>query len=150
MRIRVTFGGGNAVERQFPSGTTVGAIIGDRNVQAALGYGSNVQALIDRRVAGNQCQLYDDTTIEIETVANRKAANISVKVSFGGGNSIERSVPEGTTVAAILSDRSVKSYLGFGDNVKAVIDGTAQEGSAPLSQGDHIQVETVSNQKANS
>lgn len=148
MKIRVTFGAGNAIERQFPSGTTIGAITGDRNIQAALGYGQNVQALVDRRAVGNQCQLYDDTTIELETISNRKAANISVRVSFGGGNSVERSVPEGTTVGTILSDRSVKSFLGFGDNVKAVIDGTAQDASAPLSDGDHILVETVSNQKA--
>lgn len=67
---------------------------------------------------------------------------MQVTINFGVGNSITKSYPVGTTVSQVLGDSNLKAVLGYGENVTAVIDGVRQPGTAELSDGDAIQVET--------
>jgi hypothetical protein len=42
MRVTVKFGTGNELTKEFPEGTSLGCILGNPHVKAALGYGDNV------------------------------------------------------------------------------------------------------------
>jgi sulfur carrier protein ThiS len=147
MKVTIKFGPANEVTREFPSGTTVGQVL-NQNVLACIGAGSNVQPLISRRQVPRDTQLVSDTVIELETVANSKAADIRVTVRFGPANEVSRTYPEGTTVGALLRDRSLLATLGAGANVKALIDRAEQGPDTQLADGDVVELETVANSKA--
>ena len=57
-------------------------------------------------------------------------------------------VSSGATVGAIIADNSTKIILGYGDNVKALINGVEMSGDTVPSDGDEITIETRANQKA--
>lgn len=67
---------------------------------------------------------------------------MKVSIHFGIGNSVTKEYAAGTTVSQVLGDSNLKAVLGYGDNVRAVIDGVPQPGTAELSEGDAIHVET--------
>jgi hypothetical protein len=52
----------------------------------------------------------------------------------------------GSSIGDVL--RRVRAALGFGDNVKALIDGATQPESNTVAEGDVISVETAANSKA--
>lgn len=53
------------------------------------------------------------------------------------------------TVGQVLSSASVKAELGFGDNVRALVNGVAQDEATLVGDGSTIVVETRANSKAN-
>ena len=55
-------------------------------------------------------------------------------------------MPEGSSIEEVLG--RVRAALGFGDNVKALIDGAAQPMTNGVANGDVITVETAANSKA--
>jgi len=71
---------------------------------------------------------------------------INVNVRFG--ETIARSYPEGTTIGGILQDRELKAVLGWGDNVRALVNGVEQPVTALAPDGATIVVETRANAKA--
>lgn len=73
---------------------------------------------------------------------------MQVTINFGIANSITKNLPDGTTVGAVLSDRSIMAGLGFGDNVVGKIDGQTQDANRILRNGDHLDVEVRANTKA--
>lgn len=148
IRVKVTFGGGNSIEQDFPAGTTVGEILRNNRIKTYLGYGDNIQASIDRRHVDDTYRVGERVEITLETKANQKAADITVEVRFGGGNSVEHRCPQGTTVGQVLANNRVKTALGYGDNIVARIDNQEVDNETPVDQGDVISLETRANQKA--
>ncbi len=73
MRITVNFGMSNTLSRDFPSGTTVGNILSDPNLKAALGFGDNVSAKSDGVTLDPGQVLVDGDEIDLEVRANKKA-----------------------------------------------------------------------------
>lgn len=146
--VTVRFGGGNVLTRQYPVGTRVSQIVNDPSVRAALGYGENVNVMIDRRHVDLNYSVGSSVELVIETRANSKAADVNVTIQFGGGNSLRRSFPQGTTVGQVISDPNVRSALGVGGNVRALINRVEQDANTPLDDGDTIVLETVANSKA--
>lgn len=73
---------------------------------------------------------------------------VNVNVQFGG-EKIPRSYEEGTKVGQILTDYELKSVMGWGDNVRALIQGVEQPVTALLPDGVTVVVETRANSKAN-
>jgi hypothetical protein len=73
MKITVSFSG-NTITKTVASGTTVGTILADRNLQAVLGFGANVQGQVDGVKVGNEAALNEGDELEIVTKANEKAA----------------------------------------------------------------------------
>jgi sulfur carrier protein ThiS len=71
-----------------------------------------------------------------------------VTINFGLSNTIEKQVPEGTTVGDILSDPNYKAILGFPDSVVAKIDGVTQDRSTEVEDGDVVDIEVQANTKA--
>lgn len=149
VNVTVQFGGGNRVTRSYPVGTRLSAIVGDPHVKATLGYGDNIQVLIDRRHVGLDYTVGTDLIVSIETKANQKAAGtVHVTIRFGGANTVERDFPVGTRVGTIINDPNVRGALGIGGNVRAMIDRIEQDEETPVDDGDVIVLETVANQKA--
>ncbi len=70
---------------------------------------------------------------------------INVSVRFG--ETITRSYPDGTTVGGVMADRELKLVLGWGDNVRATIQGVEQPTTALVPDGATIVMETKANQK---
>lgn len=73
---------------------------------------------------------------------------ITINIRFGATNELTKELPEGTTVAALLANQSVKVGLGFGDNVQAVVNGSILSGSTVLDDGDAVTIESKANSKA--
>lgn len=73
MRIIINFGLSNTLSRDFPSGTTVGEVLKNPNLKAALGYGDNVVAKIDGVTQDPSRQLVDGDEVDLEVQANKKA-----------------------------------------------------------------------------
>ncbi len=73
MRITVNFGMSNTLSRDFPSGTTVGNILSDPNLKAALGFGDNVSAKSGGVTLDPGQVLVDGDELDLEVRANKKA-----------------------------------------------------------------------------
>jgi len=74
-------------------------------------------------------------------------ANITVTVRFGGTNSLDREVAEGSTVGQV-ANQNVKLALGVNTPVRSLIDGVELSDSHVVEDGDVIDLETVANRKA--
>lgn len=74
--------------------------------------------------------------------------NVTVTVQYGG--QVEaRQYPNGATIGHIMGDRDLKAVMGFGDNVRYMVQGIEQPHTAVLSDGVRVFVETRANSKAN-
>ena len=71
--VTINFGLSNQLTRTFPTGTTVGELLNNPNLQAALGFGTNVVAKIDGVVQAPNNRLGDGDEVDIEIKANTKA-----------------------------------------------------------------------------
>jgi len=65
-----------------------------------------------------------------------------------GIESITKNYDSAPTVSSVLGSASVKAELGFGDNVRALVNGVEQSGSAVLTDGVRLTIETRANSKA--
>ncbi len=72
MQVTVKFGL-NSLTREYEEGTTVGAIVTDPDVQAALGFGENIDPSIEGQVVGNSTFSSHGDLIVVRTKANVKA-----------------------------------------------------------------------------
>lgn len=72
----------------------------------------------------------------------------SVTIRYGAGDEMTKAFDDGATVRDVLTNTAVKAALGFGDNVRALIDGVEQTSDTELTDGDIITIETRANQKA--
>ena len=71
--------------------------------------------------------------------------NINIRY---GIETASRYVADGTTVGQVIADPSVKTELGYGDNVRALMDGVEVPTSTVPSENATIVVEVRANQKA--
>lgn len=65
-----------------------------------------------------------------------------------GVDTHEVTVTESATVGSVLRSTSNKAFLGYGDNVKALVNGVEQPEDAQLSDGMTLVIETRANSKA--
>lgn len=73
IEVTIRFGVGNGVVRQFRNGTTIGQALDDSNVRSALGFPSNVRALINRVEQNRNTRLTNGDVLDLETVGTSKA-----------------------------------------------------------------------------
>lgn len=64
-----------------------------------------------------------------------------------GVDQINKSYGVAPTVSQVLNDSNVRAVLGFGDNVRALINGVEQPGDATVPHGATLVVETRANTK---
>jgi len=145
INITVRYGLERQATIEVEDGSSIAQVL--EKVRPALGFGSNVKALIGGVTQPESNTVRCGDVITVETAANSKAADeVSVTVKYGLERSITTSVPVGSSIGDVL--RRVRAALGFGDNVKALIDGATQPESNTVTEGDVISVETAANSKA--
>jgi hypothetical protein len=74
MRITIRYGTGNELTREFGGTPTLGSILADVSVRAALGFGANVEGRIDNVPQGTGTVLHDRDVITVHDRACAKAA----------------------------------------------------------------------------
>ena len=57
-------------------------------------------------------------------------------------------VSENANIASVVSDAGNKAYLGYGDNVQALVFGVVQDSGAIIPDGAIVEIEAKANQKA--
>tara|TARA_Y100001963_G_scaffold125455_1_gene177069 strand:+ start:3706 stop:4146 length:441 start_codon:yes stop_codon:yes gene_type:complete len=145
MNITVRYGLERRADLVVEDGTSIAQVL-DRT-RPALGFGSNVKALIGGVTQPDSNTVRDGDEITVETAANCKAADeVTVQVKYGLERSTSVCVPTGSTIEDVLG--RARTALGFGSNVKALIDGAAQPLTGTVTDGDIISVETAANSKA--
>lgn len=151
MNITINYGTGNSISRSdFPQGTTIAQVLADPRVKGALGYGSNVEAHLDGIPQPGTNTVQDGDVLSIHDKACNKAADLSVTIQYGTGNSITKSFPAGTTVEQVLTSPAVRGGLGYGANVEGHLDGIPMPGTASLRSGDVLSVHDKACNKASS
>lgn len=65
-----------------------------------------------------------------------------------GCESISKDFPHNTTIGQVVKDPNIKAVLGFGDNVKALVNGVEMPMEAVIPQGGTLTIETAANSKA--
>lgn len=66
----------NELSREVPDQTTVGQLIGDTAVKAALGYGDNIKVLLHGVELPSDAVIPPGETLFVETRANQKATAV--------------------------------------------------------------------------
>jgi hypothetical protein len=78
--VTVRYGLSNELTREFKEGTTVGSVLGDPNIMAALGMGSNVVGKIDGSTMEMNHRLEDGDEMDVEVRANTKATQPALEL----------------------------------------------------------------------
>lgn len=65
-----------------------------------------------------------------------------------GAESITKEVPHATTIAQLVQDPNIKSVLGYGDNIKVLINGVEMPMDAVVPTYGTLVIETAANSKA--
>jgi hypothetical protein len=73
VNVAINFGLSNSLSRTFPTGKSLGQVLGDPNIQAALGFGKNVVGKVDGVTQSASYILTDGDEVDIEIKANQKA-----------------------------------------------------------------------------
>lgn len=58
------------------------------------------------------------------------------------------SVPDSTTIGQLVADENIHAELGYGDNIKASVEGVEQSFDVVVSSGSIVVLETRCNTKA--
>ena len=74
---------------------------------------------------------------------------INVTVRFGT-DTASRSFADGTTIGQVIAEPSIKAELGYGDSVRALVNGVEQSSNTTAPNGGTVTVETRANSKARS
>lgn len=73
---------------------------------------------------------------------------MNIKVKYGIDNCDRSFAEENVTIGQIIGDGVVRAHLGYGDNVRALINGVEQPMHAIVPDGATITLETRANSKA--
>lgn len=140
--VTIKYGTGNSLTRNFDIPVTVGEILGDDSIAAALGFGDNVEGFINSVPQPDEVTLRDGDVLSVHDKACAKAADgqTTLTVKYGTGNSLSRSFGHPITVGEILADRGIQSALGFGSNVEGFLNSVPQPNTVTLRDGDVLSV----------
>ena len=114
---------------------TVNDILTSPRLKAYLGFGDNVEAVLNGVVVSSEYVLTHGDVVTLRAKAGNKGG-VSVTVAYGLDNEVTNS--SHGSVFGLLNDSRLKAYLGFGDNVEAVINGVVVNPSYLLADGDRV------------
>lgn len=139
--------GVDQINKSVEDAVTVGDLKNNSTIKAVLGYGDNVRALINGVEQADTTQIPAGSVVTLETAANTKAA-CEVVIQYGV-ESITKTFDSPPTVQQIKSNPNIKAVLGFGDNVRVLINGVEQPDTMtiPLNAA-RVVIETKANTKA--
>lgn len=144
--VTINFGAAS-VTRQFSDGATVGDVVGNSAVRAALGYGDRIVTVIGGITVSNGNPVENNSTIVVRNAANEKALDPEVELIFGAA-SIKRRFNAGSTVEQVVGHPAVRAALGTGDNVVCRVNGVAVGNGTPVIDGWTIYLSNAANRKA--
>ncbi len=72
---------------------------------------------------------------------------MTIKIQFGV-DSLNRDYTTSPTTGQVITDPTVKAVLGYGDSVRALVNGVEVSTSHVLSNNDQLRLETKCNEKA--
>ncbi len=75
MNVRIKYGSGNELAKDFPEGTSLGCILNNPHVRAALGYGSSVAGHIGGVPQSDSLVPPDGAVISVNDKACQKATS---------------------------------------------------------------------------
>lgn len=138
----------DTLSRSVDDNATVGDLIKSSANKAGLGYSDNVRAMINGVQVPMEAMVPSGSTIVIETAANSKAQDSKSITLRYGIDSASRAVPYNATVGDVVKNATNKAALGYGDNIRALINGVPVPMEALAPNGCTITVETAANSKA--
>jgi len=113
---------------------TISDVTSSPRLQQFLGFSTNVEAVVDGVVRDGSYELEDGDTVTLRAKAGNKGAT-GVSVSYGLDNSITLSAD---TIGEILDNDRAKQFLGFSDNIEAVVNGVVVGSDYNLMNGDTV------------
>ena len=72
MRLRIEYGTGNEVAKEFPAGCTIGQAGRDKGIQAVLGYGDKVAFHVGGRCQDESTPAAEGMVIRVHNAATEK------------------------------------------------------------------------------
>jgi hypothetical protein len=73
---------------------------------------------------------------------------MNVKIKYGIDEFDKHTLSDSFTIGQLIRDDETRAYLGYGDNVRALINGVEQPESAIVPDGATVVIETRANSKA--
>lgn len=123
---------------------TVNDILTSSRLKAYLGFSDNVEAVLNGCVVSKDYVLTHGDTVTLRAKAGAKGGT-PVTVAFGLDNEVTNAEHE--TAGGILRDSRLKAYLGYSDNVEAVIDGVVVGSDYVLDDEDRVVLRVKAGQK---
>jgi 2-phosphoglycerate kinase len=146
MKLTIKYGA-ESISKSFDTAPTVAQVIGNPNIKAVLGFGDNVKALVSGIEQDSDASLFGVSELVLETRANSKASDLRVRISYGA-DGVDKMFDFGSTIADVVQNSNLKAVLGFGDNIKVLVNGVEQTLDTELSDGISLVIETKANSKA--
>jgi hypothetical protein len=72
VNITIEYGDNNSLTKGFPEGTTFGQVLGDPAVKAVLGYGDNIEPVVDGVVQPIGNPVSEGDAVLVQVKANTK------------------------------------------------------------------------------
>lgn len=136
------------VTKQFNDDATFASITSDSALKAVLGYGDNIRALVNGVEMPANASVASGSKVVLETRCNTKAADQQHVTVKYGLDSVTRSYDVPVFVSTLRADTALRAFLGYGDNVRFLMNGVELPDSATIANGSVITVETRCNTKA--
>lgn len=146
MKVTIKYGTDNQT-KTFVHAPTIRQIKDNDSLKAALGFGDNVRALVNGVEVPDSATCSDGMIVILETACNTKAAPDTLLVKYGA-DKFEFSYEPPMTVGQLKTNSRVRAALGFGDNVRVMVNGIVQPDNATLPETCTVIVETACNMKA--
>ena len=140
--------GADRMQKTVECSATVADIKANSSIRAGLGFGDNIRVLHNGVALPNEAIVPNGADLVIETSCNSKAQDQkSITIRYGA-DKIEKVVPYGATFESIRHNGSIKAALGFGDNIRMLVNGVSMPMEASISNGSEVVIETACNSKA--
>lgn len=127
---------------------TVGDILANNKFRAGLGFGDNVRCLNNGVALPSEAIVPDGSELVVETKCNSKAQDTKLVSVRYGIEEMELALPYAATFADMKRSTKLRAGLGFGDNIRALVNGVEMPDTAQVPNGGTVVIETKCNSKA--
>jgi hypothetical protein len=95
MQVKIKYGTGNELSKDFPAGTTIGCVLGNQFVRGALGYGQNVQGFVNSVPQNDSTYIAEGMTISVHDKACTKAGRtVTVVIALADDDTMPETAAE--------------------------------------------------------
>lgn len=109
MLVTIKYGSGNQITKNVSAGTSLGSILGDANIRAALGFGANVEGQIGGVTQANTLSLQEGMVVVVTDKACSKAATFTIEVTMHGSDPVPVTADDLANLFTGISGGQVKA-----------------------------------------